>query len=231
MKIALILAAAMLVVGAGEVGAQWRVDKEGALVYEETERVLGDVSDQEEMDVSDAQISSGVGLLKLESREGKLVVLTQDLAGDEEVVGEQELLEIEERLARNDLRIGVGGEDELVFEKDDEKAMTELEVAVDLATNDLLIQTEGGEVRVGIYPDEVKKLVVRGGYLTEVEGTLKLVDNGGRAEYVAEGILKQKFLGLFGIEIKRRVKVAADSGKIVGVSEGIWGRILNKLSF
>lgn len=190
------------------------------------------------------------GGLRIEvKREGNRVVTKIKNENDEEVELEDsevdELLkEIEDeldgvKLATDSAQPG--------FVQNGRRVRTNFPLSVNAQTGELFVTTPAGEKVVTVLPNVAIENMIAAGVMTRIidetpppsEGTseadlasgVELTTFESQPVYVINGVSSQNFLGLVPLDIKVKTIVSATSGQLLDTQQGIFGRVLDILSF
>lgn len=187
--------------------------------------------------------------LKLEYRDGKLVIKSENSFGDDLEIGEDDVFEIEADENEDRIRIASDSGRSLLFAKGKHAAKTNFPLSIDSETNELIVSTPSGEKVVTILPnaaianmlaqnafdrlsdDEVEE-GTESAQLEDLEGVVELAeDDDGELVYEIDGISEQKLFGIAPVEIKRKVKVSAQTGERLGTQMSFFERLKDIFSF
>lgn len=193
-------------------------------------------------------ITSGGVKTRLEYKDGRVIIKAEQADGTEVELADDTLLKIDERLAKDDIKIATASGQKFVLQKGVIGAVTDFPLSVDLATNTLTVNTPSGQKNVTVLPDQVvQNLIaanvvsriggqavvdaVRTGSITSVSKVITLGEKNGIPVYEINGLSDQKLLGFIPVAIKKSVAVSAQTGDVVSTQESFSNRILDLLAF
>lgn len=192
--------------------------------------------------------------LRLERRDGRLMVKLESEDGEEVELPEglsDELLKIEEREDKNQIKVNISGNKFLVS-RGEVGAETPFPVSVDLGTNELTILTPSGEKTVAMLPDTAVSSMLSANIIDQVRGlaftqdvqtvatssattlqeVINLTSTGeGVLAYEIPGVSNQKFLGFIPVAIEKTAVVSAETGELLDVSQTLGSTVLDIFSF
>lgn len=222
---------------------QARIQEDSA--EDQTEDDL-DEADDLETEVEDDTTRPPSTRVRLEQRDGRLIITTEDEDGIEaELEDDDDLLEIEGRLDRRQIRVATGS-GMLIFARGSAAARTSLPLEVNLDTNELVVTTPAGTRTVTILPDSaITNLLAANiidrlspvespadvGELTGITSVFSLSEKDGVPIYEITGESDQKLLIFFPVSIKKAVIVSAQTGEIIQTRLSWSQRILDLLAF
>lgn len=217
------------------------------IIFGEGEKIKTRTKDGE----TRTDIYSGGVKVRIEQKEGRLVIKAENEAGEEIGLGEQELFKIEERLDKNIVKVATGSGNSLVFSRGAFAAKTNFPLSVDLATNALVVTTPAGIKTVTILPDAavqnmlaanvidrlgtaavLEALEATGsGRLTGVAGVVELGLRNNVPVYEIAGLSDQRLLGFIPVSIPQKVIVSAETGELVETQKPLFSTLLDFFSF
>lgn len=264
----LVVFAFVSVVNKKVVYADWYVDGNGELIYIPAEtNVLGIVYAKGEEDKTEiifgegekvktrakdgetrTDIYSGGVKVRIEQKEGRLIIKGETEKGDEIILGEQELFKIEERLDKNTIKIATGSGNSFIFARGTIGAQSNFPLSVDLATNALSIQTPAGLKVVTVLPDAAVQNMLAANVISRLStetitgatpsAALKGVGDivvfglrSGVPVYEIAGLSNQKLLGFIPVVIPTKAVVSAETGALVAKETSPLNTLLDLVSF
>lgn len=211
------------------------------------------VKTRTEEDRTRTDVYQGGVKVRLERSDDRFRIKAENELGQETELGEDELVSIDERADRNQVRVRTfdSTADQLrnraIIERLNTQAVTELPLSVDLATNELTVSTPAGERTVTILPDqavqnmlaanvidrvggqELVNLVQQGGIET-LEQVIQLSEENGVPVYEIAGVKEQRLLGFFPVTTDVTVTVSAETGEVVDTEESLIDTLINVFS-
>jgi len=194
-------------------------------------------------------ITAGGIKTRLEYRDDRVIIKAEQEDGTEVELEDDTLLKIDERLAKDSIKIASAGGERFFLQRGNMGAVTEFPLSIDLATNTLFVKTPAGEKAVTVLPEQaiqnmiasnvVNRLggqaivdAVSNNTLTSVEQIITLGEVNDILVYEINGISDQKLLGFIPIAIDKEIVVSAETGEVVSadVSSAL-DRVLDLLSF
>ena len=166
--------------------------------------------------------------IKLEYKDGKLVIKREYADGQEEYVGEDKEVDVENQRVGK-IRLKVEGENELVIQGKKVKAKLELPVSVNPDTNELVVTTPAGSKVVTVLPDQAVDRIL--GKAVEVVNQVKLTNYQEEPAYEVEGVEEQRLLGLFKVRISKKVIVSATTGEVMATQQSLMSKLLDLFAF
>lgn len=193
-------------------------------------------------------ITSGGIKTRLEYKDGRVIIKAEQADGTEVELADDTLLKIDERLAKDEIKIATTSAQKFVLQKGAIGAVTDFPLSVDLATNTLTVNTPTGQKNVTVLPDQVVQNLIaanvvsriggqavvdaaRTGSLTSVTQVITLGEKNGIPVYEINGLSDQKLLGFIPVAIKKTVTVSAETGNVVSTQESFPNRVLDLLAF
>lgn len=223
----------------------------------ETETILPNgvrVKTREEEGRVRTDIYQGGQKLRLERRGDRLVVKVENEEGEEvEIPGveEDEIFKIEQRVGEGEVRVQSLGQ-KFVVSTNTIGAQTDFPVTIDLATNELRINTPAGERVVTVLPDQAVQNMLAANVIDQVRGTTfasqaervatdaattlqdvinLITTQDGVLAYEIPGIKSERFLGFIPIRLSKTAVVSAETGETLNVQQSFLSRVLDVLSF
>ncbi len=211
------------------------------------------VKTREEEGRARTDVYEGGNKLRLERKDGRVVIKLENEAGEElELPGgaEDEIFKIEERAEGNQVRVTSLG-NKFVISRAQTGAQTDFPITVDLNTNELTITTPSGIKVVTILPDQAVANMLAANIIDQVRGlaftqNVQQVATGAAATLqdvinltnTKEGVLvyeilgtsNQRFLGFIPVEIQKTVVVSAETGELLEVDKPFGSTVLDLLS-
>lgn len=196
---------------------------------------------------TETEIISGGIKVKLE-REGEQIKIKAEREDGEEIeLGEEELVTIEERLEKNQIRVRPMSGDRMIIQRGRSTAVTHFPLSVDLATNELIVNTPAGEKRVAVLPDQAVQNMLAANVIdriggqtvaeqvarelaTSVTDVVALAERNGVPVYEVAGFSDQRLLGFIPVSIHKTAVVAAESGELLSTEQSLLNRLLDVFS-
>jgi len=177
-------------------------------------------------------------------------IKVEDETGGETEVGEDDILTIDERADRGRIKIrtfnttGDQARNRAIIERLSTQALTDLPIAIDLATNELTVTTPAGEKTVNVLPDQavqnmlaanvIDKIggqslidLVRSGGIETLDQVIELAERDGVPVYEIEGVKNHRLLGLFAVTTDITATVSAETGEILEEKQSLSDNILD----
>ncbi len=173
--------------------------------------------------------------IKIEKEDGKLMLKKEYQDGKEEKMGEDKMIKVKEK--RGEELTIENDKQETILRRGKVKARTNFPLSINPDTNELVVTTPAGSKVVSVLPDTAVKALVDNGVLSTVEkdstgeAVAKLTEENNQLMYEVQGENKQRILGLFSVNIPKKVKISAQTGKIVKVEQPFFAKILNLFAF
>lgn len=173
--------------------------------------------------------------IKIEKEDGKLMLKKEYQDGKEEKMGEDKMIKVKEK--RGEELTIENDKQEAVLRRGKVKARTNFPLSINPDTNELVVTTPAGSKVVSVLPDTAVKALVDNGVLSTVEkdstgeAVAKLTEENNQLMYEVQGENKQKILGLFSVNIPKKVKISAQTGKVVKVEQPFFAKILDLFAF
>jgi hypothetical protein len=136
-----------------------------------------------------------------------------------------DLIEIEERPASRQIKIGIVG-DKFGISEGDLTAVTNFPISVDPKNAALSVATETGERYLVVLPKDAEGALIKAKTVTKVSGDLT-IDESGAGE-LSYGVSGQKTINVFNLltlEIPVKATVSATTGEILFVDEPAWLKV------
>jgi len=193
-------------------------------------------------------ITSGGIKTRLEIRDDRVVIKAEQEDGTEVELENDTLFKIDDRLAKDNIKVATAGAEQFLLQKGTTGAVTDFPVSVDLATNTVFINTPSGQRTITVLPEQaIQNLIAAnivnrlGGRavvdeatnnnLTSVSQLIILGEKNGIPVYEINGISNQKLLGFIPVLIEKEVTVSAETGNALSINESLSARILDAISF
>lgn len=180
--------------------------------------------------------------IRLEREGDRFRIKAENDFGEETDLGEDELISIDERADRNQIRIRTfdSTADQLrnraIIERLNTQALTDLPLSVDLETNELTVTTPAGEKTVTVLPDQAvqnmlaanvidriggQELVslVRQGGIETLDQVIQLSEQNGTPIYEIAGVKEHRLLGFIPVTTDVTVTVSAETGEVVDTEQ------------
>lgn len=186
--------------------------------------------------------------VRIEQKEGRLIIKGETEEGDEIILGEQELFKIEERLDKNTIKIATGSGNSFIFARGTIGAQSNFPLSVDLATNALSVNTPAGVKVVTVLPDAAVQNMLAANVISRLStetitgatpsAALKGVGDivqfelrSGVPVYEIAGLSNQKLLGFIPVVIPTKAVVSAETGALVTKETSPLNTLLDLVSF
>jgi hypothetical protein len=117
------------------------------------------------------------------------------------------------------------------------KATTEFPLAIDVATNQLIVTTQNGTKTVTILPDQAVANLLRVGLVDAVntdatsETEIEIKAQNGEVVYEVKGTKQHRILGLFTTTTPVTAVVSAETGEVVGTQQTFLTNLIDLLSW
>lgn len=210
------------------------------------------VKTREEEGRTRTDIYEGGTKLRLERKDGRIIIKMENEAGEELELpegAEDEIFKIEEREDENQVRVTSLG-NKFVVIRSKIGAQTDFPITVDLNTNELTITTPAGAKIVTVLPDQAVANMLAANVIDQVRGiaftqdvqqvatntaTLQDVINltltrEGVLVYEIPGVSSERFLGFIPVEIQKTAVVSAETGELLEVDKPLGSTLLDILS-
>lgn len=185
---------------------------------------------------------------RLEIRDDRVVIKAEQEDGTEVELEDDTLLKIDDRLAKDNIKVATAGAERFLLQKGTVGAVTNFPLSVDLATNTVFINTPSGQKAITILPEQVIQNLIAanvvnrlGGRaivdaaannnLTSVNQLITLGERNGIPVYEINGISDQKLLGFIPVLIEKDITVSAETGNAVFIDQPFSSKILDAISF
>ena len=211
---------------------QERVRQEVRERVEKKEQVMEKAKDNQKFD---KEIFKNGVKIKIEKEDGKLMLKKEYQNGKEEKIGEDKMIKVKEK--RGEELTIENDKQEAILRRGKVKARTNFPLSINPDTNELVVTTPAGSKVVSVLPDTAVKTLVDNGVLSTVEkdstgeAVAKLTEENNQLMYEVQGENRQKILGLFSVNIPKKVKISAQTGKIVKVEQPFFAKILDLFAF
>lgn len=177
--------------------------------------------------------------IKLEAREGKMRMESRNKEGKPEDLGEQDDFVIQsEDKDQEDIHIKKAEkEGEMRLERGKFAARTRFPLSINPETKELSVTTPQGIRVVAVLPDQAVQNLTGKGIVdtvtTDESGVAMtdLTEVAGEPAYQVSGERKQKFLGVFAVQIPTTAVVSASDGRVISTNQAFWARVLDVVSF
>lgn len=193
-------------------------------------------------------ITSGGIKTRLETRDDRVIIKAELEDGSEVELEDDTIFKIEERLAANQIRISTDEANRIVIQRSSTGAVSEFPVSVDLATNQLIVNTPSGQKNLAILPDQAVQNLIAANVINRLGGAavvnsvttgeaitldqiITLGEKQGIPVYEINGISDQRLLGLIPVTIERTVEVSVETGQVVSSQTSLVNRLLDAVSF
>ncbi len=211
------------------------------------------VKTRTEEDRTRTDIYQGGTKVRLERVGDRFRIKAENELGEETELGEDELISIDERADRNQIRIRTFNStvDQLrnraIIQRLNTQALTDLPLSVDLATNELTVTTPAGERTVTVLPDQAvqnmlaanvidriggQQLVdlVRQGGVETLDQVIELSERQGVPVYEMQGIKIHRLLGFIPVTTDVNVTVSAETGEVIDTNQSFLDTIVDIFS-
>lgn len=211
------------------------------------------VKTRTEDDRTRTDVYQGGVKVRLERVGDRFRIKAENELGEETELGEDELISIDERADRNQIRIRTfdSTADQLrnraIIERLNTQALTDLPLSVDLATNELTVTTPTGEKTVTVLPDQAvqnmlaanvidriggQELVnlVRQGGIETLGQVIQLSEQNGTPVYEITGVKEHRLLGFFPVTTDVTVTVSAETGEVVDTQQSFLDTVVDIFS-
>lgn len=179
-------------------------------------------------------ITSGGIKTRFEVKDDKVIVKAEQEDGTETELADDALAKIDDRLAKDDIKVATAGAGQFLLQKGDVKAITSFPISVDLATNTLFITTPNGQKAVTILPEKAMQNLLAAHIInvaTSAGQLIALDEKNGIPVYEVKGVSSQRLFGLIPIGINKEITVSAETGNALSIRESLGQRILDAISF
>ncbi len=160
----------------------------------------------------------------------------EDEIEDEDIEDEDEFeSEIERTIKEGTVSSKIkirSGNNKFEFEEESGKirVRTNFPLSVNPTTRELTVSTPAGVRIVAVLPEKAISNMIEAGFVTTAEATTLSTGGEGELVYEVEGIKEEKLLGLFKINLRRRVSVSATTGDVVTINQTTSNQILDIFS-
>ncbi len=189
-------------------------------------------------------VTSGDVKTKLEYQDDKVVVKTEDERGEEVELEDSALREVTERLDENRVKVTPTKDEKFVLQRGSTAATTKFPLSVDLATNQLTVETPSGQSKIVVLPDQAILNLLTNNVISKIDSestngegmdsttkqAITLNEEDGVPVYEVKGVSEQHLFWLIPVKIKKNVKVSTDTGEVVGEDASFLDRVTDLLS-
>jgi len=189
--------------------------------------------------------------IKYEVRNGQVITKTEDQAGKEVELDddEQEALEdeVEKEMEDDGIRISTGSAGQLTFGKNKISANTNFPLSIDVGTNQLIVTTPAGQKSVAVLPDQAVQNLLATGVInsldsnTEADTTtpdgLGAVNNiiefkikNDRPVYEVNGLKTYRLFAFIPVTRPLTAVVSSETGQVVATEKSFLTNIIDTLS-
>jgi len=191
--------------------------------------------------------------VRLERDGDRFRIKAEDENGEEVELGEDEIISIDERADRDQIRIRTFNtltdqtRNRAIIERLSTQALTDLPLSVNLETNELTVTTAAGEKTVTVLPDQAVQnmlaanvidriggqqlaSIVQEGGVETLEQVIELSEDEGVPVYEIAGVKEHKLLGLFKVTTDVEVVVSAETGEVVDTNQSFFDTLIDVLS-
>lgn len=210
----------------------------------ETERIRTRTKDGQ----TRVDITSGGIKTRLEQRDNRIIIKAEREDGTEVELEDDTIFKIDDRLDKSGIKIATIGAQRFVVQRGTIGAVTNFPLSIDLATNELFINTPAGQRSVTVLPEQAVQNIlaanivnkigglalveeVRSGAVSDLSEVITLGERNGIAVYEITGISDQKLLGFIPVAIQKTVVISAQTGEVITEQEPLGTRLVDLLSF
>ncbi len=186
--------------------------------------------------------------VRLEQRDDRIIIKAEQEDGTEEELEDNTILKIDDRLAKDGIKIATAGGERFLLARGNAGAVTSFPLSIDLATNTLIVITPAGEKTVAILPDQAIQNLLAANVVSQIGGQavvdlaqtgelasltdlITLGERNGIAIYEIAGISQQRLLGFIPVSIPKEVTVSAETGVVISQSTPFLNQVLDVISF
>lgn len=211
------------------------------------------VKTRTEEDRTRTDIYQGGTKVRLERVGDRFRIKAENELGEEIELGEDEIIAIDERADRNQIKIRTfdTATDQLrnraIIERLSTQALTDLPLSVNLETNELTVTTPAGEKTVTVLPDQAvqnmlaanvidriggQQLVdlVRQGGVETLGQVIELSEQNGVPVYEIQGVKAHRLLGFIPVTTDLNVTVSAETGEVVDTRQSFLDTLIDIFS-
>jgi len=211
------------------------------------------VKTRTEDDRTRTDIYQGGTKVRLERVDDRFRIKAENELGEESDLGTDELISIDERADRNQIRVRTfdSNIDQLrnraIIERLNTQALTDLPLSINLETNELTVTTPAGEKTVTILPDQAvqnmlaanvidriggQELVnlVRQGGIETLDQVIQLSERNGVAVYEVTGVKEHRLLGFFPVTTDVTATVSAETGEMLDTNQSFLDTVIDIFS-
>ncbi|MBI4100283.1 hypothetical protein HY439_00905 [Candidatus Microgenomates bacterium] len=191
--------------------------------------------------------------IEMENKNGQLKLKVKQEDEDEIEIEDDSLEEINDELEDDDIHIGTTSAG-FTVRRGRIEAETHFPLSINLATNALTVTTPAGTKVVTILPDQAVQNLISNNIMNRIRienpatpsagatpsasatssagiKKIKLIQTGNKLVFEVKGVSDKKFLGILPVEINRTALVQAQTGQVESVSEDLFNRFLDLISF
>jgi hypothetical protein len=179
-----------------------------------------------------------------EYREDKVVVKAEDESGEKVELREEALPKVSERLDEDRIKITPTKDEDFVLQRGSTAARTQFPLSVDLATNQLIVETPSGQSNIVVLPDQAILNLLTNNVISKVDSesttgegmddttkqAITLNEEDGVPVYEVKGVSEQRMFWLIPVKIKKSVKVSTDTGEVVSEDASFLDKVADLLS-
>lgn len=219
-------------------------EKRTEIRFSETERIRTRTKDGR----TRIDITSGGVKTRYEMRDDRVVIKVEQEDGTEVELEDDTLLKIDDRLAKDNIKIATAGASKFLVQKGKSGAITDFPISVDLATNTVFITTPAGQKAITVLPEEAIQNMLavnvvnrlgeqevvdeaRNDNITSVKDLVTLGEKNGIPVYEIRGVSDQKLFGFIPVAIEKDLTVSAETGNALSIDQTLTSRIIDALSF
>lgn len=210
------------------------------------------VKTRTEDDRTRTDVYQGGVKIRLERVGGRFRLKAETEDGEQTELGEDEIVAIDERADRNQIRIRTfsapaEARHRAIVERLNTQALTDLPLSVDLTTNELTVTTPAGERTVTVLPDQAVQnmlaanvidrlggeqlaALIRQGGIQTLGQVITLAQQDGAPVYEIQGVKEHRLLGFLPATTAVTVTVSAETGEIVKETQPFLDRLIDILS-
>ncbi len=192
-------------------------------------------------------ITAGGVKTRLEVRDDRVIIKAENEDGSETELEDNAFLKIDDRLAKNQIKVATVSGDRFILERGAVGAVTTLPISIDLATNQLIVNTPAGQKVLAVLPDQaIQNLIaantisrlVKSDQLTEIGNSrlnlteiITLGEKNSIPIYEIAGVSDQKLLGFIPVAIPKTVEVAVTTGAVLETQMTLLNQVVDALAF
>ena len=191
--------------------------------------------------------------VRLERVGDRFQIKAENELGEETDLGEEDIVSIDERADRNQIRIRTfnTSTDQLrnrnIIERLNTQALTDLPLSVNLETNKLTVTTPAGERTVTVLPDQAVQNILAANVIDRVGGqelvdlvreggietltqVIQLSEQNGVPIYEIAGVKEHRLFGFIPVTTDVTIDVSAETGEVVNTDQSFLDTIVDIFS-